>query len=162
MKRRLSIAAALAVGFATYAQAQPMSAEEFAAMAASSDMFEIASSELAKARSQDGEITDFADQMIDDHTSASRELATAAQSAGVAVPAEMMDRHAAALQRLEAAAADQFDSAYVDAQVTAHEEALTLMKAYAEAGEDEALRAHAAKTAPVIEQHYDHVKTLDD
>lgn len=160
MKISILAAAAVAMAFATSAHAQQMSAEEFAAMAASSDMFEIGSSELAKEKSENTELTGFADMMITDHTKASEELKTAAESAGVEVPTEMMEMHATKLQELESMSGEEFDSAYIDAQVMAHEEALALMQGFAENGEDEALKAHAEKTAPVIEQHYEEAQQL--
>ena len=161
MKMMATAAAAMLVACATSTQAQQMSAEEFVAAAASSDMFEINSSELAKEKTDDADVTGFAEMIIADHTRASEELKTAAAGAGVAVPAGMMDKHAAQLQQLEGLSGAEFAAAYVDAQLAAHEEALNLMQTYGEAAEDEALKAHAQKTAPVIQQHYEHAQQLD-
>lgn len=160
MSIRLLAAATVALAFATSAHAQ-MSAEEFVATAASSDMFEISSSELATEKSETAGITEFADMMITDHTQASEELQTAAESAGVEVPTEMMEKHASQLQELESLSGAEFEAAYIEAQVMAHEEALTLMQDYAENGEDEALKAHAAKVAPIIEQHHQEAQQLE-
>jgi putative membrane protein len=155
----LAMATAMVV-FGQSAMAQEMSAEDFVAAAASSDMFEIQSSELAQEKSQTTEITEFAEMMIADHSKASEELKAAASTAGVEVPAEMMEKHAAKVAELEGLEANEFDAAYVAAQVTAHEEALALKEGYAEKGEEEALKAHAAKTAPVIKTHYEHVQEI--
>lgn len=162
MKPLRLIAATAVFGMASLAlaQAQTMSAQDFAATAASSDMFEIRSSELALERSQSNAVQGFAQMMINDHTAASEGLKTAAQQDGVTVPAEMLEKHATQLQTLQDTAADAFDASYVNVQVAAHEEALALMQAYAETGETAALKAHAAKTAPVIQMHYEHVKKL--
>lgn len=161
MSIRLLAAAAFALAFVTSAAHAQMPAEEFVATAASSDMFEIGVSELAKGKSETAGITEFADMMITEHTQASEELKTAAESAGVDVPAEMMEVHAAQLQELKSLSGPEFDAAYIEAQVMAHEEALALMQDYAESGEDEALKAHAEKMAPIIEQHLEDAQQLE-
>ncbi len=163
MKTTWLLTAATAVGMAltTSAHSQQITAEEFVATAASSDMFEISSSELAKEKSDTAAVTEFADMMITDHTKSSTELKAAAESAGISVPAEMAQKQTSQLQQLEALSDDAFDAAYIDAQVLAHQEALALMEGYAENGDEEALKAHAAKTAPVIQQHYEHAQQLD-
>lgn len=55
----------------------------------------------------------------------------------------------------------EFDAADIDAQVTAHEEALSSMESYAQNGENQALKTHAQKTASVIQQHLEHTQHFD-
>jgi predicted outer membrane protein len=59
-------------------------------------------------------------------------------------------------------ASTQTSVSSIDAQVVAHEEALVLMQGYAGSGDNEALKAHATKTAHTIQQHYEHVQRLDE
>lgn len=158
--RLIAAAAVFGVASLALAQAQTMSPQDFAATAASSDMFEIRSSELALEKSKSDAVRDFAQMMINDHTAASEALKAAAQQDGVTVPAEMLEKHATQLQTLQGAPADSFDTSYVEAQVAAHEEALALMQSYADTGDGAALKAHAAKTAPVIQMHHEHVQKL--
>ncbi len=153
-------AAALMIAVAAPALAQQMTAQDFVAEAASSDMFEIRSSEFALDRAQSEEVRAFADMMIADHSQASENLMSAAEAAGVAVPAEMLEKHRAQVEQLEPLEGEAFDEAYIQAQLTAHEEALALMHGYAEGGDQEALREHAAATTPVIEGHLEHVRQL--
>ena len=58
--------------------------------------------------------------------------------------------------------ANDFDKEYLDEQVDAHQAALDLMQRYANDGDNAALKAFAAATAPIIQGHYDHAKTLRD
>lgn len=157
-------ATAAAVIFAmapfAYAQSTKMTPQEFASMAASSDMLELRSSEAALQKAQSAEVKEFAQMMINDHTKASQELKTAASTDGATVPAEMLPKHAEKVQAVSAKSGAEFDAAYMEAQVAAHEEALKLMQTYAEGGEG-ATKAHAAKTAPVIEMHLEHAKKLE-
>lgn len=121
MKTRLLAAAAFALMLASPSLAQQMSAEEFASTAASSDMFEITSSSLARERATSEAVRDFANMMIADHTQASSELAAAAETAGVALPGGMIDKHAAEVESLKGLQGAEFDAAYIKVQTAAHE-----------------------------------------
>jgi len=57
-------------------------------------------------------------------------------------------------------AGDQFDQTYLQQQVTAHEQALTLLQGQAERGTVEPLKAFAAEAAPVVEGHLEQVREL--
>jgi len=158
MRTATTIAFALV---ATMAVAQDrMSPQDFATMAASSDMFEIESSQLALQKSQSDDLKQFAQQMIDDHTKASADLKAAAAQDGVTVPAAMTDKHASQVEMLKGVSGDAFDVAYAGAQLAAHQEGLDLMQSYAGNGESPALKAHAAKSAPIIEAHLRHVEAM--
>jgi putative membrane protein len=161
---KMALAASMMIFAAgSLAWAQAKTAEEFAAMAASSDMFEIQSSELALQKAVSPEVKEFAQMMINDHTTASKNLMAAAQQDGVSVPAEMTTRHTATVGALgDLSGAGGFDAKYIEEQVAAHREALALMTAYAEGGDSPALKAHAQKTAPVIQMHFEHVQKLGD
>ncbi|MES0044358.1 DUF4142 domain-containing protein [Mesorhizobium sp. M0091] len=143
--------AAIAIGLISpgaMAQTATTSPQEFVKAAASSDMFEIQSSELALRKSKTSRVKEFARMMIKDHTNSSKRLITAAKKDDVAVAPEMTSKHAAQLEALSNDSSGAFDNAYVDAQVAAHQEALTLMTSYAENGQEKHLAAHAKKTAP--------------
>lgn len=161
--RKLAVTAAgLALaGSLAWAQSA-MAPQDFANMAASSDLFEIGSSELAVEKAKNAEVKAFAEQMIKDHTDASRKLAAAAQADGVTAPTMMNEKHTAELEKLKNAGEADFDAAYVAAQVAGHEEALKLMTDFAESGEAASLKAHAEQTAPIIQMHYDHIKKIDE
>jgi putative membrane protein len=53
-----------------------------------------------------------------------------------------------------------FDKDYIDQQVAAHDEALTLMKGYADNGDDAGLKGGAAKAVPKIQSHLDKAKAI--
>ncbi len=158
----LAAAVFVAAGSTAWAQQADMKAQDFATMAASSDMLEIQSSQRALEAADSAAVKEFAQMMINDHTTASKDLMAAAQQDGVQVPQEMMTaKHAETLKSLEGVTGADFDASYVDAQVAAHKEALALMQSYAENGDGAALKAHAQKTAPIIQMHLEHVEKLD-
>jgi putative membrane protein len=64
------------------------------------------------------------------------------------------------IDNLKAASDVDFDKAYLHQQVAAHQEALSLHKGFAEHGDNAVLKDMAAKTAPVVEMHLDHLKQI--
>lgn len=132
----------------------------FAAAAASANQLEITSSEMALKRAKSPEVKAFAQQMVTDHTKAGQMFATAATQEGVAIPDQLMPKHASMVSTLEAASDADFDSAYIDLQTAAHNEAVSLFRSYSDAPDSEPLGSFAKKTLPTLEQHLEHVKML--
>jgi putative membrane protein len=70
-------------------------------------------------------------------------------------PPMMTSDQQAMLKQLRAASGSARDSAYVDQQKTAHQQALALHQGYAGSGDKPALKAAAAKIVPVVQHHID-------
>jgi putative membrane protein len=135
---------------------QPEStAAGFTARAALNDMYEIESSRIALEKSQDNDVRRFAQMMLDDHTRTSNEgrAVIAQQGVQVTLPSRLDEPRRALVAELTAAPPEAFDARYIDQQIQAHEAALKLMQTYARAGDNEAVRAWASRTAPAIENH---------
>lgn len=148
---------------ATETPAAPMPVtdpQEFADMAASSNMFEIQSSELALETSENEEVIAFAEQMVADHTMAGENMMAAAQEDGVTPADAMNEQHQAQYDELAAADAAAFDQDYIQAQVTAHEEAVALFEGFSTEGEESALRDFATETLPTLQMHLEHIQTM--
>lgn len=132
----------------------------YVAMAASSDMYEIQSSQMAMSRSQHAGIRTFAQMMVQHHTQTSQQLMAAAQASGTTMPAGMMPMHAAMLQQLQGANGMAFDRMYRRQQVMAHQQALALHSNYAARGDNGTLRAVAATATPIVRGHLDQARAL--
>lgn len=124
---------------------------DFAAKAASGNMFEIESSKLALQRSVDPKVAEFAQKMVDDHTSAGAAMATAATAAGVIPPTDMAAPEKAAMTDLKGTA--DFQPAYVAAQVKGHDDAVALFESFIANGPAGPLKDFAAKTLPTLKDH---------
>jgi putative membrane protein len=134
----------------------------FVTGAAVSDMYEIAAGNLAQERGQHADVKAFGKMLVTDHTRTSGEMKTSAQGvADVTLPTAMDERRQGMVDNLRQAPADQFDRVFLAQQVAAHQEALTLAQTYAENGENAALKAHAAKGAPMIQKHLDRARQLE-
>ncbi len=133
--------------------------QEFAMMAAQSNMLEIESSKLALEKSKDATVQAFAQKMIDDHTKAGQEMKAAASADNVSdVPAKLDADHQAKLDELKNATADNFDSAYGQMQREAHEQAVQLFSQYSR--QKGALADFAGKTLPALQGHLEMAKAL--
>jgi putative membrane protein len=123
--------------------------------AAASDMFEVAAAKVALKRSTNPEVKKFAQMMIDAHTKSTAALkkALADSSSTVAPPAALPQDLQDKVDDLTKADAKDFDKKYADGQVDAHQSALNLMQRYAQDGDVPAIKAFAASTAPVVQEH---------
>lgn len=132
----------------------PTDAATYVSMAGASDMFEIGSSQLALQKSQNDDVKEFAQMMIDHHRKTTEQVATAAREAGM-TPAEpqlnAMQREM--MTNLESAYGAEFDRTYIDQQRQAHQKALALHRTYAERGDTPQLQEVARTAVPIIEQH---------
>jgi putative membrane protein len=138
----------------------PLFAPGFLAQASSGDQFEIQSSQLALQMSTNPRVRNFANLLIADHTRMSQTMMAAAQSAGVVPPPPaLLPQHQALLSQLSAAGPN-FDVAFRDAQITAHQQALGLMQNYAASGDVPALRAVAQQAIPAIQMHLSQAQML--
>ena len=152
--------AAQGVGAATAPLAN--SVEAFVTGAAISDMFEIEAGKIAADKAKSPEVKAFAAMMVKDHTATTAKLKATLASAKVQVtpPTDLDDRRRGMIENLRAASAADFDKVYLDQQTAAHQEALALMKSYADDGENAPLKKLAADTAPIVQKHYDEVQKL--
>lgn len=121
--------------------------------AAMGDMYEIQAADIALQRTQNADIKALATMIKTDHTAASNAfkamLPTAAPD--VAVPTTLDERRQGLLDNLRSASAAGFDMAWIDQQIAAHNEALTLHRGFSD--QDSPLAAHARSVVPKIEHH---------
>src|SRR5690606_41250583 len=80
----------------------------------------------------------------------------------VTVPTELDERRQGMIDNLRAASAEDFDRVYIDQQVAAHNEAVTLHRGFSDNSDAPQLAQHAATVLPQIEAHLQHAERLDD
>ncbi len=164
MKLFLALAASCAA-FATAAAAAdvPDKTQKFVDKVAVSNKFEIDTSQLAQQYGKNPEVKKFADQMISDHTEAGKNFKGALQEAAIEPPSDALDvTHTAKYAKLRVFTTEAgFDSAYIEEQLAAHEEAVALFKDYSSAGPTPALKTFAQKTLPTLEHHLEMVKQIN-
>lgn len=128
--------------------------QEYVTQAASADQFEIQSSQLILMQSKNAAVREFAQQMIEDHRSATVKLQVASTAAALRAPRpEMLAAHQARLTELQGAGAN-IDALYLDQQREAHAEAIALNEAMSgNSAAPAQLSAHAREMLPTLQGH---------
>ena len=149
-----------AVGAASASTVGSHDTAAFVSNASQSDIYEVQAAEIARTRSKTAGIKAFAKMMVADHTATSKAMAPLAAAAGQ-TPADKLDqRRQGFIDNLKSASDADFDKTYINQQVAAHEEALTLLQGYAGDGSDAGLKAAAAMTTPKVQMHLDRIKAM--
>lgn len=130
----------------------------FVQMAASSNIFEIRSSEMAQEKATSAGLKEFAAHMITDHTKAAEDLRVAAGD--IPVPTDPSPKHTAMLALLSEAEGEAFNMLYTDMQAVGHAEAVTLFTAFDASGQGTDLQGFAEATLPVLVGHKAHIDQL--
>lgn len=136
--------------------------EDFVKQATISDMFEIQASKLAEQKGNAAEKT-FAQQMVSDHTKTSSELKSMVTGGKVKadLPTQIDDAHRSKIDKLTNAKGADFSEIYIDQQVSAHKDAVSLFDRYARGGENAELKAWAGKTLPALRHHLEMAQNLE-
>lgn len=136
--------------------------ETYVTSASTGDMYEVRAADLALQHSTNDEVKALARMIKADHTAASEQLKTAIGTQGIAVSAasDLDERRKGMLDNLTNAARTDFDRVYLEQQVAAHEEALTLHRGFADNTDTPELSAHARAVVPKIEAHLNKSKEL--
>lgn len=134
--------------------------ENFVDDASAKGIAEIETSKLALQKSSSQDVKTFAQQMIDDHTKANQKLAQLARDKNLDMSddATLMDK--AKEMILKWRDGENFDKAYANNQVAAHEKTIELFRDYVKDGKNADLKQFAESTLPTLEQHLQHAKEL--
>ena len=141
----------------------PLFAPGFLAQAASANQFEIESSQLALQASQNAAVRNYANLLISDHTRLGQQVTAAAAAGGVPMPPPgLLPAQQSALAQLQAAGTGpNFDMAYRQAQIDAHNQAIGLMQNYSASGDVPALRSAAGSAIPMMQMHLPQAQMLN-
>jgi len=121
---------------------------------AHANLAEIDTGKLALEKSQSDTVKKFAQQMIDDHTAALKELQTLAQSKGVKLPDSPDMKHKTMATALRAMSGTSFDNQYMKRSgIDDHQATLTLLKKVQANAKDADLKAMAGKMLPTVQHH---------
>jgi len=161
------LASAAALALASAAHAQPMPGpdgmtSDFITKAAQSDEFERREGRLAEHKASSPMVRHFAEHMVMAHTQTTRGLKMAIHAAGMTPPPPPMltDDQSHMIGDLAHKSGSDFDRAYMDQQIHAHEDALQVMQGYGMNGHPGPIKDAANKTAPLVQQHLDMAKQL--
>jgi putative membrane protein len=141
---------------------------KFAMTAAAGGMAEVETARLALTKASSDAVKQYAQKMIDDHTAANAELMQIASTKNLTLPTAPDAKHRAMMAKMEKLSGAAFDREYV--MMAGHKDHQAMEKLFRDEstrGRDADLKAFAAKTLPVVQQHLQmardlHTQTMGD
>ncbi len=128
---------------------------------AMTNLAEIEAARLAQSKSQNEQVRNFAQQMIDDHTKALTEVQQLAQAKGVPLPTELDRVQKRKAERMGALAGEAFDNAYMrQAGVADHKKTHSMLQQAQARARDPELKALVARITPIVGQHLNAAEQL--
>jgi putative membrane protein len=137
-----------------------MADAHFAKAAAQGGMAEIQLGKLAADRGSNSGVKAFGERMVTQHGAAADQLKAAAQQANIVLPTTVTSKDQQTYDRLARLNGGDFDRAYADDMVQDHEKDLTEFQNEANSGKDSSIRAFAAQTVPMIQQHLNQAREM--
>jgi putative membrane protein len=135
--------------------------ENFVDEASAKGIAEIETAKMALTKGTSEDVKTFAQKMIDDHTMANQKLAELAgqhEDLEISDDATLMDKAKAMILRLRDG--ENFDKAYANNQVVAHEQTIEMFREYIKDGENAELKKFAEQTLPKLEEHLQMAKQM--
>jgi putative membrane protein len=128
---------------------------DFAKTAAGDGMAEVKLGTLAQQNAENGQVKQFGQRMVDDHSKANDKLKSIAESKKVDLPQQLPPEAQQAYDELQKKKGHDFDQAYMDDMVKDHKKAIELFQKEATGGKDKDLQKFAQDTLPTLQQHLD-------
>jgi len=132
----------------------------FVTKAAELNTEEVRLSELAAQQATNPEVRAFAQQLVTEHTQATTELSGLASRKGLDAMARD-DYDQRAVTKLGKKSGSDFDKAYLEKMVDAHEDAVDLFQKESRDAKDPELQAFASKMVPKLQEHQQHARSLE-
>ena len=135
--------------------------QTFVTQAASGNMLEIQAGAMAAQNAQNTAVKAYGQHMVQDHSQASTELASIANSKQLSVPTALTEKHQAQLNALKPLTGSAFDKAFMTLMVASHQEQVSLFEQASIGVNDDDLRAFAGNKLPVLREHLQGAQQLN-
>jgi putative membrane protein len=124
-------------------------------------MLEVGLGRLGVQRGASDAVKKHGQQMVEEHTQANQELMQLAMQKGMELPpTEMSSQNQALMQRLSGLSGASFDTAYRQAMIDSHNQAIALFQAQSQQGQDPELKAWATQKLPDLRAHLQMVQQM--
>jgi len=125
----------------------------FVTKAMQGSMAEVQLGQLTLQKSNNQQVKEFAQRMIDDHTKLNDQMKPVAQQLGVTVPNEISKNDRKTMAKLQALSGPAYDQAYIKDMVKDHKQDLNEFQMEASSGQDQTVKDAATQGSKVIAQH---------
>lgn len=133
---------------------------DFLMEAAKGGMMEVEAGKLAAANASSAEVKAFGKMMVEDHSKANAELKGVASQINATVPATLdadAQKHIDDMKKMKG---KEFDKHYVDMMVDDHDKDVSKFEDESKNAKNDAVKAFAAKTLPVLQKHQERIKSI--
>jgi len=129
----------------------------FVLEAAAGNMWEVESSRAVMAKSQDQQVKQLAQMMIQEHSQNNEKLMPIAQQMGLTLPKSLPSEKQAKLAVMAAMPVDKMEQAYLCDMKKDHAKTVTAFVDHAALAQDEKLKSYITESIPKLQQHTQHV-----
>ena len=133
----------------------------FAEEAAKGGLLEVELGELAAQQAKSDNVVQFGQRMVKDHGMTNDQLKSVAAQKGITLPDSLDQDQQHTVEELSQVSGEEFDKAYMDEMVKAHQTDVEVFREQAESGQDPDLRAFAEQTLPTLEEHLSTAQQID-
>ncbi|MGI8494295.1 MAG: DUF4142 domain-containing protein [Pyrinomonadaceae bacterium] len=130
--------------------------------AAHAGIAEVKAAEMALEKSDNEDVRRFAQKMIDDHTKANEELKQLAKEKNEILPTEPNKKQEEAADELSVLSGEDFDTEYMDVQVSDHETMIDFFEDEIDDGADSDVTNFATKTLPTLKSHLEMAENINN
>jgi putative membrane protein len=145
------------------AMQQPQNAamdKMFVQKAMQGSLAEVQLGQLTLQKSNNEQVKQFAQKMIDDHTKLNEQMKPIAQQLGVKVPDGISKKDSKNIAKMQSLSGPEYDQAYIKGMVKDHKSDLSDFQTEASNGSDPNVKDAAAQGSKVIAQHLQMVQQL--
>lgn len=147
----------------TAAPRKALTAQSFTNQVAVINKAEVELGQMALKNASDSKVKEFAQRMITDHTSATKQLQSLAAKHSLDVPQQLDTEHQALKDKLSKLNGEKFDKEYTKAMAKGHEKAMTLFESASRDTQlPNDLKQFAATTLPTLKEHHEIAESLED
>jgi len=133
---------------------------EFLKQATAADIFEITAGMMAEDQGDKQKIHSFGQQLVHVHSRTSEALTTLARRKSVQLPEEITVDKKRLINQLEEKEGQEFDQAFTEVQITAHQEAIALYERADKEIQDAEIQGFVDQILPVLKEHLTEIQQV--
>jgi putative membrane protein len=132
----------------------------FVSRALAGGMAEVQLGQLTLQKSDNQQVKQFAQRMIDDHTKLGEQMKPVAEQIGVSVPTKISKKDKTTLAKLGTLSGSAYDQAYIKDMVKDHKQDLSEFQLEASSGQDQTVKDAASQGSQLIAQHLQMIQQI--
>jgi len=132
----------------------------FIEKAARGSIMEVEAGKVALEKSQNAEVKEFAQHLVDDHTKLNEELSNLVAPKGVIMASAMNPAQKKIIAKLSETPADKFDAAFIRTAIDDHKKDIAEFEKAAQSAKDHELRDWVNATLPKLKMHLEMANKL--